>query len=121
MQIYRQHRRDPAQVALHRLMIAAVPQHPAIGSTLDRARINYVRPIDELIERAMASGMIRQMSVPELREAMFDLLVNGAASQTLFGMTPDMDDATFDFRWQLLLFMVAANTGPSGTHDGMHL
>ncbi|MEC3909489.1 TetR/AcrR family transcriptional regulator [Sphingobium sp. CR2-8] len=113
MRMHRAKRLEEPQIELTRLVASVAAHDPTVGSAFDAARRRLIDPIDGLIGEAIAAGKIRDLPVAALRESMFDLLVNGAALQLVFGMTPDEETGVFDFRWGLLMKAV----GTPDIHD----
>lgn len=103
MRAYRIRAGHPDQIALQRLSIAVLPYQPSVAMALDLLRADYVAPVDRLIEDAMRAGQLVESPIAKIREAMFDLLVNGVASLAMVGAEAEIDDAAFEFRWNILM------------------
>jgi AcrR family transcriptional regulator len=103
MQAYRTRAAHPDQIALQRLGIAVLPYQPNVADALTLLRVGYVAPVDRLIEEAVRAGLLDDLPTIRIREAMFDLLVNGVASLAMVGGQSEIDDAAFEFGWNILL------------------
>lgn len=115
MQAYRSRAAHPDQSALQRLGIAVLPFQPSVAEALRLLRVEYVAPVDRLIEKAVRAGLLADLPRVRIREAMFDLLVNGVASLAMVGGQAEIDDAAFEFGWTILLKALSPPCdGPGG-------
>lgn len=106
---YRQHSARPEVLALQRLVIAQMPYQPSLREPLDAIRVAYVEPMDTLLLSAIAAGLIRERPVQEIRELIFDLLINDVASLAFYDYPPNDDDAWFEWRWSILQKAIVAS------------
>lgn len=102
MWTYRERIGADRMLALQRLALTAV-QEDAVREALTEVRERYVAPVDVLVEAAKANGTLPPMPTGEVREILFDLLVNDAASLPLHGY-PSVDDQRRIFlqRWNVV-------------------
>lgn len=102
MWAYRERISADRMLALQRLALTAV-QEDAVRQALADVRAHYVAPVDMLVDTAKANGALPPMPTEELREILFDLLVNDAASLPLHGY-PSVDNQRRIFiqRWNVL-------------------
>ncbi|MHB8283131.1 MAG: TetR/AcrR family transcriptional regulator [Caulobacteraceae bacterium] len=109
MRLYQRRAVERDQIALQRLVISALPSQPSLAHALDALRESFVRPVDQLVEEAMAAGLIRGAPINLVREVVFNLLVNSATSLALMGLEAEVDlDAAFEFAWRVLIQGVGA-------------
>ncbi|WP_158638047.1 TetR/AcrR family transcriptional regulator [Sphingomonas ginsenosidivorax] len=102
MWAYRERIGAERMLALQRLALTAL-REDAVRRALADVRARYVAPVDMLVDAAKADGALPALPTEELREILFDLLVNDAASLPLHGY-PSVDDQRriFRQRWQVL-------------------
>lgn len=102
MWAYRERIGADRMLALQRLALTAL-QEDAVRQALADVRARYVAPVDALVDAAKATGALSPIPTEELREILFDLLVNDAASLPLHGY-PSVDDQRRVFlqRWKVL-------------------
>lgn len=102
MWTYRERIGADRMLALQRLALTAATED-AVRQALAEVRARYVEPVDLLVERAQSFGVLPQMAIDELREILFDLLVNDAASLPLHGYaSPANQRRIFEQRWQVV-------------------
>ncbi|MET4594523.1 MULTISPECIES: TetR/AcrR family transcriptional regulator [unclassified Sphingomonas] len=102
MWTYRERIGADKMLALQRLALTALPD-ASVRRALADVRARYVAPVDVLVDAAKACGTLPRLPTEELREILFDLLVNDAASLPLHGYS-SVDDQRRVFlqRWSVL-------------------
>lgn len=102
MWTYRERIGADRMLALQRLALTAL-QEDAVRQALADVRARYVAPVDRLVDAAKANGSLPLLPTEELREILFDLLVNDAASLPLHGY-PSVADQRRIFlqRWDVV-------------------
>ncbi|MET0376289.1 MAG: TetR/AcrR family transcriptional regulator [Rhizorhabdus sp.] len=102
MWTYRERIGADRMLALQRLALTAL-QEDAVRQALADVRARYVAPVDRLVDAAKADGSLPLLPTEELREILFDLLVNDAASLPLHGY-PSVEDQRRIFlqRWDVV-------------------
>lgn len=102
MWTYRERISADMMLALQRLALTALPD-ASVRRALDDVRARYVAPVDVLVVAAKARGALPLLPTDELREILFDLLVNDAASLPLHGYSSvDGQRRVFLQRWSVL-------------------
>jgi hypothetical protein len=99
---YRERIGADRMLALQRLALTAGGEEP-VRRALGEVRARYVAPVDALVETAKTSGVLPPLPTEDLREILFDLLVNDAASLPLHGYTSAADQRRiFEQRWRVV-------------------
>ncbi len=102
MWTYRKRISADRMLDLQRLALTALPD-VSVRQALADVRARYVAPVDVLVNAAKACGALSLLPTEELREILFDLLVNDAASLPLHGYSSVEDQRrVFDQRWDVL-------------------
>lgn len=102
MWTYRQRIGADRMLALQRLALTAWSEDP-VREALAEVRARYVAPVDALVDAAKARGALPSLPTEELREILFDLLVNDAASLPMHGYPfPDDQHRLFLQRWSVV-------------------
>lgn len=99
---YRERIGADRMLALQRLALTAGGEEP-VRRALSEVRARYVAPVDTLVETAKARGALPRLPTEEMREILFDLLVNDAASLPLHGYPSAADQRRiFEQRWRVV-------------------
>ena len=99
---YRERISADRMLALQRLALTAGGEEP-VRRALSEVRARYVAPVDTLVETAKLSGVLPPLPTEDLREILFDLLVNDAASLPLHGYPSAADQRRiFEQRWRVV-------------------
>lgn len=99
---YRERISADKMLALQRLALTAITEE-AVRQALGHVRARYVAPVDALVDIAKQQGALPPLETEELREILFDLLVNDAASLPLHGYSSTTDQRRiFEQRWYVV-------------------
>ncbi len=102
MWTYRERISADRMLALQRLALTALPD-ASVRRALADVRARYVAPVDALVDTAKVCGALPLLPTEELREILFDMLVNDAASLPLHGYSSVEDQRRiFQQRWTVL-------------------
>lgn len=103
MWTYRKWIGEERLLVTQRLALATLHVERPVREALAALNRRYVEPVDVLVDAAKADGLLPPMDTSELREILFDLLVNDAASLPLHGYpTPDDQRRVFAMRWAVV-------------------